>query len=148
MPGRLSRLVDMVRIPTPTDVLKLGRAQAEAVLALPGLLVSLTQQVRLLTESLSAVQRMAIRAEALLDELEPGIRRVAAVLDDPVVDEIPATLREIQGNVLPVVRQLRDTQARIATIADATARLSSIPGAALFGARRRPLDPPLEGGRS
>ncbi len=138
----------MVRIPTPGDVVKLGVAQAEAVLALPGLLVSLTQQVRLLTESLSAVQRMAIRAEALLDDLEPGIRRVAAVLDDPVVDEIPETLREIQANVLPVVRQLRDTQARIATIADATTRLTSIPGAAaLFGARRRPPEP-LGGGRS
>jgi len=138
----------MVRIPTPGDVVKLGVAQAEAVLALPGLLVSLTQQVRLLTESLSAVQRMAIRAEALLDDLEPGIRWVAAVLDDPVVDEIPETLREIQANVLPVVRQLRDTQARIATIADATTRLTSIPGAAaLFGARRRPPEP-LGGGRS
>ena len=133
----------MARLPTPRDVLKLGVAQTQAVLALPGLLVSLTQQVRLLTDSLASVQRMAIRAEALLDELEPGLHRVAAVLDDPIVDEIPETLREIQANVLPVVRTLRETQGKISNIADATTRLSSIPGAAaLFGVRRRPVEPP------
>lgn len=133
----------MPRLPTPTDVLKAAQAQTEAVLALPGLLVALTAQVRSLTESLATVQRLATRAEGLLDDLEPGLRRVAQVLDDPVVEEIPETLREIQANVLPVVRSLRETQGKITAIADSTGRLASLPGAALFGVRRpKPVEPP------
>jgi len=123
--------------PSAQDLLKGAQAQAEAVLALPGLLVTLTQQVRNLTEAMATVQRLAVRAEGLLDELEPGVRRVAKVLDDPIIDEIPVTLREIQANVLPVVKQLRDTQTKVAAIAESTSRLASLPGAALFGPRRQ-----------
>ena len=140
----------MPRIPSPQDLVRGAAAQTEALLALPGLLISLTAQVRALTESLAAVQRMAIRAEALLDEVEPGIKRVARALDDPVVDEIPETLREIQANVLPMLKSFRDTQSKITAIADSTTRLASLPGAALFGMRRpsapepRPEIPPAD----
>lgn len=123
--------------PSAQDLLKGAQAQAEAVLALPGLLVSLTNQVRALTEAMATMQRLAARAEGLLDELEPGVRRVAKVLDDPIIDEIPDSLREMQANLMPVMKQLRDTQAKVAAIADSTSRLASLPGAALFGARSR-----------
>lgn len=126
----------MPRIPTPQDVFKAATAQTEALLALPGLLISLTNQVKSLADSLAAVQRMAIRAEKLLDEVEPGIKRVAKALDDPIIDEIPATLREIQSSVLPTLKSFRDTQAKITAIADSTTRLAGLPGAALFGLRR------------
>ena len=134
----------MPRIPTPQDVVRAAAAQTEALLALPGIVVSLTQQVRALTESLAAAQRMAVRAEKLLDEVEPGIRRVAKALDDPIIDEIPETLREIQSSVLPALRSFRDTQTKITAIADSTTRLAGLPGAALFGLGRRPTPVPPE----
>ena len=135
----------MPRIPSPQDVIKAATAQAEALLALPGLLISLTSQVRALADSLAAVQRMAVRAEKLLDEVEPGIKRVARAIDDPIIDEIPDTLREIQTSVLPALKSFRDTQSKITAIADSTTRLAGLPGAALFGLRRPgpvvPADP-------
>jgi hypothetical protein len=114
-----------------------AQAQTEALIALPGLLVALTAQVRGLTEALATLQRVTARIEAIVDEIEPGVLRLGRALDDPVVDEIPQTLRDFQENVLPVARQLHDTQSRIATIAEATSRLSAIPAAAIFGRRQR-----------
>lgn len=131
----------MPPFPSPQDLLKGAQAQAEALLALPGLLIALTQQVRNLTEAMATVQRLATRAEGLLNELEPGVRRIAKVLDDPIIEEIPASLREMQDNLMPVMKQLRDTQAKVAAIAESTSRLASLPGAALFGARRTRPDP-------
>ena len=74
--------------------------------------------------------------------------RMAAVLDDPIMDIVPATLRQIQSDVLPVLRTLADTHERVAFIAGSTERIMSfiddtgrtiagIPGAALLG-RRKP----------
>ncbi len=128
----------MPRLPTPTDVFKAAQAQTEAVLALPGLLIMLTQQVRALTESLAALQRLAIRVDSIVDDLEPGLHRLAVALDNPAVDGIPETFRQISENALPMIRQLRDTQARIATIADSTQRLTSFPTALLAARRRGP----------
>lgn len=106
-------------------------------------------------EAVQAFQRLALRADAIVAELEepllalaPGLRRLAAALDDPVVDELPATLRQVQEDVLPVLRTLADTHERVAFIAGQTERimtfvddtsrsLASLPGAALLG-RRRP----------
>ena len=43
---------------------------------------------------------------------------------------------------LPVIKQLRDTQTRIAAIADSTGRLANLPGASFF--RTKPPRPPVE----
>ena len=134
----------MPRIPTPADVVKAAQAQTEAMLALPGLLIQLTNQVRSLTEALATLQRLAGRVEQVMDEIEPGIKRLGRALDSPVVDQIPDTIRQIQENALPVIKQLRETQARIAAIADSTGRLANLPGASLFRGRGKP-DAPAEG---
>lgn len=114
--------------------------------------------VDLLTEVRATVQafhRLALRADTLVAELEepllalkPGLTRLAAVLDDPVVEDLPATLRQVQDDVLPVLRTLAETHERVAFIAGQTERimsfvddtgrsLAALPGAALLG-RRRP----------
>ena len=100
------------------------------------------------------VNRLAVRLDSLVEELEeplsalaPGLRRLAVVLDDPVVDEVPDTLRKVQSEVLPVLRTLADTHERVALIAGSTERimafvddtgrsLAHLPGAALLGRRR------------
>lgn len=111
------------------------------------------------------MHRLAVRLDAMAEELEqplhdlvPGLQRLAIVLDDPIVEELPETLRQVQADVLPVIRTLVDTHERVAFIAGSTERimtfvddtsrtLAHLPGAALLG-RRRPPTPtrviPLE----
>lgn len=138
------------------------QAQTEALAALPGAVTALTGAVRSLgevvgeaRETLAAVHRLAVRMDAMAEELEeplralaPGLTRLAVVLDDPVIEDLPDTLRKVQGDVLPVLRTLADTHERVAFIAGSTERImtfvdetsrtiAGIPGAALLG-RRRP----------
>jgi ABC-type transporter Mla subunit MlaD len=156
------------RLPGP-DLLGLVRAQTEALVALPGTVLSLATAVRGLSdvvhsarEAAATVNRLAVRLDGLVEELEeplrdlaPGLKRLAVVLDDPVVEELPDILRKVQSEVLPVLRTLADTHERVALIAGSTERimafvddtgrtLSHLPGAALLGRRRvagRPLEP-------
>lgn len=153
----------MARIPGIDGLFAVLQAQTEALAQLPSAVSSLTGAVRQLgdvvgeaRETLAAVHRLAIRMDSMAEELEeplralaPGLQRLAVVLDDPVVEEIPDTLRKVQGDVLPVLRTLADTHERVAFIAGSTERImtfvdetsrtiAGLPGAALLG-RRRPV---------
>lgn len=152
----------MARIPGIDGLFAVLQAQTEALAQLPSAVASLTGAVRQLgdvvaeaRETLAAVHRLALRMDVMGAELEepmralaPGLQRLATVLDDPVIEEIPETLRKVQGDVLPVLRTLADTHERVAFIAGSTERimtfvdetsrtLAGLPGAALLG-RRRP----------
>ena len=152
----------MARIPGIDGLYAVLQAQTEALASLPSVLQALTGAVRGLgdavtdaRETLAAVHRLAVRVDGLAQELEeplralaPGLQRLAVVLDDPVVDELPDTLRKVQADVLPVLRTLADTHERVAFIAGSTERIMTfvddtsrtiahLPGAALLG-RRRP----------
>ncbi len=152
----------MARIPGIDGLFAVLQAQTEALAQLPSVISSLTGAVRQLgdvvgeaRETLAAVHRLAIRMDAMAEELEepmralaPGLQRLAVVLDDPVIEELPDTLRKVQADVLPVLRTLADTHERVAFIAGSTERImtfvddtsrtiAGLPGAALLG-RRRP----------
>ncbi|TMM17695.1 MAG: hypothetical protein E6G01_05370 [Actinobacteria bacterium] len=130
----------MAQLPGVSYVLRLVRAQAEALVAIPDGLVALNRSIVALTrsieqsrETLATMQRLITRAEDLMTELDepvralaPGLRRVSSVLDDPVIDEIPSALRQLQRDLLPVVSGLRDTQQKVTSIATSTARMSSL----------------------
>lgn len=145
------------------------QSQTDALAALPAAVQGLTGAVRGLVEVASsardtvlAVNRLVVRVDAIVAELEapllalaPGLQKMAAVLDDPVVAEIPQTLARVQRDILPVLRTLADTHERVAFIAGSTERimafvddtsrtLSGLPGAALLG-RRRPVRPLSDG---
>lgn len=157
----------MARIPGIDSVFGLLQAQTEALAALPATVASLAGAVRNLGEVLvqtrdavQAVHRLAVRSDAIVAELEepllalapglrrlagvlddpvvddlpdllrtvrddvlPGLRRMATVLDDPVVDDLPSTIRQVQEDVLPVLRTLADTHERVAFIAGQTDRI-------------------------
>ena len=134
--------------PLPSRVLRLVREQADAVAALPGALVSLTRAVSSLDgtirearDAIGQLQRLGARLESILDEVEqpvkdlaPGLRRVGQVLDDPVVDELPDTVRRVREDLLPLVATLRGT----------TDALSGFTARSLLGGvRRRPDAPPI-----
>lgn len=134
----------MPRLPGLPDVVALLRAQTEALVALPATVTALQRSVLALGDTLAAgretvliVNRLALRLESLVDELEapllalaPGLSRAATLLDDPVVETIPDLLRRLQTEALPLLRAVSETQNR----------LMQLPGAALIGAMtgRRP----------
>ena len=131
------------------------QAQTEALAALPATVTSLATAVRGLADTVQTMNRMVTRIDGIVSELEeplkalaPGMTRLAAILDSPGVDEIPATLKQVQADILPVLRTLADTHERVAFIAGSTERimtfvdetsrtLAGLPGAALLG-RRKP----------
>ena len=137
----------MPPLPLPARVLRRAREQAEAVAALPGALLSLTRAVSSLDgtirdarDTVARLQRLGSRLESILDEVEepvkdlaPGLRRVGRMLDDPVVDEIPETVRKLREDLLPLVATLRGTTDVLSAF---TAR------SLLGGVRRRPETPP------
>jgi ABC-type transporter Mla subunit MlaD len=152
----------VARIPGIDGLFSVLQAQTEALATLPATVGALTNAVRGLADvvgqardTVVTVNRLAGRLDALVEELEeplkalaPGLSRLAVVLDDPVIEELPETLRKVQADVLPVLRTLADTHERVAFIAGSTERIMTfvdetsrtiahLPGAALLG-RRRP----------
>jgi ABC-type transporter Mla subunit MlaD len=135
----------MPSFPNPAQLARMARDQAEALAALPGAMLSLTRAVSRLDSTLgeardaiARLQRLGERLEGILDEVEqpirdlgPGIKRVGAMLDDPIVSEIPDTVRRLRDDVLPVIATLRGTSDMFDRFA----------GRGLLSGRRRP-DPP------
>jgi ABC-type transporter Mla subunit MlaD len=119
------------RIPGLSELLTLMQQQTEALAQLPRTLTDLQGTVRQLTEATTAAkdtiasaQRTAERLEALVEELEepvralrPGLERVGRVLDDPVVDTVPDTLRQINEDLMPLIHGLRQAQSRVGSVA-------------------------------
>ena len=140
----------MARIPSIDGLFSMVRAPAEALAALPAAVASLTGAARGLGDvvvetraTLTAVNRLAVRLDAMAAELEqplrdlaPGLARLAVVLDDPVVADLPETLRKVQQDALPVLRTLADTHERVALLAETSRTVAQLPGAALLGWRR------------
>ena len=118
------------RIPGLSELLSLLQTQTEALAALPRTLSDLNGTVRELTaattmarDTIASAQRTAERLEDLVEELEepvralrPGLERVGKVLDDPVVDTIPDTLRQIHDDLMPLIHGLRQAQTRMGSV--------------------------------
>jgi ABC-type transporter Mla subunit MlaD len=124
------RGLGMPRIPGLNELLTLLQTQTEALAQLPRTLSDLNGTVRDLTQAttmaqatIASAQRIAERLEVLVDELEepvralkPGLERVGRVLDDPVVDTVPDTLRRIQEDLVPLIHGLRVAQDRVGSV--------------------------------
>jgi ABC-type transporter Mla subunit MlaD len=118
------------RIPGLSELLALLQAQTEALAQLPRTLTELNGAVRELiaattvaSETIASAQRTAERLEELVEELEepvralrPGLERVGRVLDDPVVDTVPDTLRRIHDDLMPLIAGLRQAQTRVGSV--------------------------------
>ena len=118
------------RIPGLSELLGLLQAQTEALAQLPRTLTELNGAVRELIaatraagETVASAQRTAERLEELVGELEepvralrPGLERVGRVLDDPVVDTVPDTLRRIHDDLMPLIAGLRQAQTRVGSV--------------------------------
>jgi ABC-type transporter Mla subunit MlaD len=143
------RLLRLARNQAETGV-RLARDQAEALVALPGALLSLTRAVSSLDETIrdaqdtvARLQRLGERVEGILDEVEqpvkdlaPGLRRVGVVLDDPAVSDLPDTVRRVREDLLPLVATLRGGADVLDRFAGARSLLGGLRGP------RLPTDPP------
>ena len=150
----------MARIPGIDTAFGLLQAQTDALAQLPAVVHALTGAVRGLVETaqqaretIASVQRLTARMDGIVAELEqplrdlaPGLAKLAVVLDDPVVSDLPATLRTMQSDVLPVLRTLADTHEKVDRVIGLVDSLGGLPGGGLLGAgllgRRRPTTPP------
>jgi ABC-type transporter Mla subunit MlaD len=124
------RGLGMPRIPGLSELLSLLQTQTEALAQLPRTLSDLNGTVRELTkattmarDTIASAQRIAERLNDLVEELEepvralkPGLERVGRVLDDPVVDTVPDTLRSIQEDLVPLIHGLRVAQDRVGSV--------------------------------
>ena len=124
------RGLGLPRIPGLSELVDVLQKQTEAMAQLPRTLADLNSAVRELitatrvaTETITSAQRTAERLEGLVDELEepvralrPGLERVGRVLDDPVVDTVPDTLRRIQEDLVPLIHGLRVAQSRVGSV--------------------------------
>ena len=149
----------MARIPGIDTAFGLLQAQTDALAQLPAVVHALTGAVRGLVETaqqaretIASVQRLTARMDGIVAELEqplrdlaPGLAKLAVVLDDPVVSDLPATLRTMQSDVLPVLRTLADTHEKVDRVIGLVDSLGGLPGGGLLGAgllgRRRPTPP-------
>ena len=136
----------MAKIPgldlVTSGVLSVLQAQTAALAALPGAVADLSAAVHNLSEAtagaketVATMSRLAHKMEGLVDELTPGLQRVAVVLDDPVMSTLPEALTKVQRDLLPVLRTIAETNERIAS-------LSSLPGASTLLGLGRKVSPP------
>ena len=136
----------MAKIPgldtVTSGVLSVLQAQTAALAALPGAVADLSSAVHNLAEAtagaretVQTMNRLATKMEGLVDELTPGLHRVAEVLNDPVMSTLPEAMTRVQRDLLPVLRTIAETNERIASLA-------SIPGASTLLGLGRKVSPP------
>jgi ABC-type transporter Mla subunit MlaD len=123
-------------IPGLGEMLSLLQKQTEALAQLPRTLADLNRAIQELTEAttmaretIESAQRITERLEGVVEELQqpvralkPGLERVGRVLDDPVVDTVPDTLRRIHEDLMPLIAGLRQAQARVGSVTGALRR--------------------------
>ena len=154
----------MHSLPGVSELVSQLQSQTEALAQLPLTVAALNSAVQGLIEAVTitretaaSAQRVSERLEEVIEELDepvralrPGLERVAKVLDDPVIDTVPETLRRLTEDVVPLVHALRDAQTRVGLVfnqaANASARLAELPGAQLFRRRVRREDGEAGGG--
>ena len=71
----------------------------------------------------SGIEDLVNELEEPVRALKPGIERVGRVLDDPVVDTVPDTLRRIQEDLVPLIHGLRVAQSRVGSVTGLLRRL-------------------------
>jgi len=158
------QLPGMPRVPGVSELVSQLQSQTEALAQLPLTVAALNSAVQGLIEAVTitretaaSAQRVSERLEEVIEELDepvralrPGLERAAKVLDDPVIDTVPETLRRLTEDVVPLVHGLRDAQTRVGLVfnqaANASARLAELPGAQLFRRRVRREDGEAGGG--
>ncbi len=77
--------------------------QAEAVRGVAEMASSVRDTVVLVNRLVHRVDALVTELEGPLLSLAPGLQRLAAVLDDEIIDDVPRVLRQVREDVLPVL---------------------------------------------
>lgn len=156
----------MASLPTipGVDVLTdVARSQLHVMQQIPSVLTALnTTMTRLAdaiqqsNETMASVNRVTNRMDRMLDELEepvvmmgPGLRRLAIVLDDPIITAVPDIIRTAQDDIGPQLRHVLEMQRSIqqsalqvtANLSEATKALAAIPGVSRVSGLLAPRGP-------
>lgn len=105
----------MVKIPSVSDLVKLGVEEVEALMALPSSIV-------LLNRSLANLAETVARMDGLVRRLD----RMSEPLEEPLGDlltALPPLMDSMQRNAVPALEMFGQTQAQVAVIASSVERL-------------------------
>ena len=143
-----------MRIPTVTDMVRLGVEQVEALAALPESLALLNRSLTSFASTVAQLDKLVKRLDRLTEPLEepltalaPRLNALVPLLDEEVLAQLPAVLDSVNRNAVPALEVIGQTQAQVASIAasvdrlmhvmdDGLTRLSELPGAGLVNRLR------------
>ena len=115
----------MPRLPGIPDVVGLLQQQTQALLAVP-------EAVRAVVDLARDAHRVVLRIDDILDELEGPLRDLA-----PGLTKLAQSLERVPETQAQVAAIAATTGRIMGMIDDVGTRMTSFPGADLFGSRRR-----------
>lgn len=122
-----------MRIPTVTDLVRLGTEQVEALVALPESLALLNRSLTSFAATVSRLDKLVQRLDRLTEPLEepltalaPRLNALVPLLDEEVLASLPAVLDAVNRNAVPALEVIGQTQAQVASIAASVERLMHV----------------------
>lgn len=143
-----------MKIPTVSDLVKIGTEQIEALTQLPESLALLNRSLTSFAATVSRLDTLVQRLDRLTEPLEeplsalaPRLDALVPLLDEDVLASLPAVLDAVNRNAVPALEVIGQTQAQVASIAssvdrlmhvmdDTFARLQDLPGVGLVSRLR------------
>lgn len=143
-----------MRIPTVSDLVRLGTEQVEALAALPESLTVLNRTLTSFAGTVARLDRLVQRLDRLTEPLEeplaalaPRLEALVPLLDEELIANLPAVLEAVNRNAVPALEVIGQTQAQVASIAasvdrlmrvmdDTLTKLADLPGAGLVSRLR------------
>ena len=117
----MAKIPGLPGVPGLSELVGVLQAQTDALRALPDTLKALNTSVRTLA-------KLAAEAQATVQRADRLIQRVDSILDDleAPLRSLGPVATSLQQEVMPIIKNLTDTQRQVASIAASTDRINGI----------------------
>jgi hypothetical protein len=113
----------VVKLPTPADVLRHSVEQIEALAQLPETILIFNRSLNTFAQTVARLDNLVRRLDQLTRPLEGPLNAIAPLVEQVNFDDLVGTF---QRNVVPAMEMMGDTQAQIRTIASSIERLIAV----------------------